>query len=526
MEEEKKEELNENNEVENNIEEIKEDFFDGDLNDKKTKSKSSMVFLVIFLLIIVIGLIYRLFFDNSNREQPKDDNLTENNQEQIISNTNEYDDLVNKGVIVDSVGNYTVYATNSNNEKEYSIVDNLKKEIVIKTKYIISNSKYKSDVSNTREYILVSNDVLKVYSINNEIKEEEITNELYERLIDERIINKAQLDMNSVFTYSGTDFIGEQLVIIFDNGCDYYDEIDKKNHFGVAIIFVINKDTNQVKRLNPNLIETNSDICPYEDDDINMYDKLKPNSLENYTINDKKIINKKTNEEYDIYMGFIDSTNEESNYLYVISKDNLKGIYNKKEGYIIEPMYTDVSCVDHSLEAFNICEKSYTTLIDGSKLISLRTGEIIVDASRMNELSNGNFIAKIDNKDAVYTSEGNKLFESGYIGYEKSIGYIAIDNAKYTIYNEKFEKTTLPSIEEEKRIKTYDYNMWIPGDLLLKVNVKDNEYFEYNDDKYEGEQIIFIKVECGEDDSIYVFENNKLDKLEKTKIKEDSNTCI
>ena len=532
MEEEKKEELNETNEVtneleNNNIEEIKEDnFFDDDLNDKKPRSKSSTAFLIIFLLVIVVGLIYRLFFDDSRNEKPKENNQNENNQEQINNTTSEYDNLIEKASIEDKIGDYTLYILEVDNEKEYYLVNTLKKEILIKTKNIISNSKYNSDINGTREYELIYNDELKVYTINNnELKEETINNELYERLINEKILNKLNLKSNDIFTYNGEEYSKEQLVIIFNDGCDYHDE-NGVNHDGISIIYVIDENTNKVTRLNPSLVETNSNICPYEDEDINIYDELKPNSLDNYTIKGKKIINKKTNKEYEIYMGFIDASGEESDYLYVIYNGNLRGIYNKKEGYIIEPLYENVSCEQHSDEAYNICEKSYTTLIDGSKLLSLKTGEILVNTSRINEISNGNFIALVDDKDAVYTSEGKKLFEASYIGYEKSIGYITIENDKFTVYDEKFNKISLPIIEDEKRIKTNNYNMWIPGDLLIKVNVNNNEYFEYNDDKYTGVQTVFIKAECQETDSIYVIEDNKLIKLNKTKVKEDSNICI
>ena len=495
-------------------------------NTEKPHGTGTAFLFTILLLAVICGLIYFLCLNkpNKNNNQNKENNI---NNPEPAKDTLEYDELVEKAIITDKLGSYTVYSLETYNGVEYSIVNTSSKEIIVKTNNIISNSKHKSDTAKTREYILISNDELKVYSISNDlISQLELNNEVYERLINEKIIEKLDIKNNNTFKYTGNDVSGEQTLIIFDNGCDYHDKKTGENYKGVSIIYVIDKTTNKVTRLNSDSVETNSDICPYEDENENVYDKLNSKALENYTISDKKIINKVTNDEYKIYMGFIDSTGEESDYLFVLELDNLRGIYNKKEGYIIEPNYTDISCVDHSDEAYTICEKSYTTLIDGSKLISLKNGNVIIDSDRINELSNGNFIAKKDDKDTVYTSEGQKLLEASYIGYSKNIGYITIEDSKYTIYNEKFEKISLPSITDEVRIATDNYNMWIPGDLLLNVDLKDNDYFEYNDDKYTGEKTVFIKVECNESDSIYLIEGNKLVKLNKTKIKEDSNTCI
>ena len=203
--------------------------------------------------------------------------------------------------------------------------------------------------------------------------------------------------------------------------------------------------------------------------------------------------------------------------VFAINVDGGKmGIYNKKEGYIIEPKYEDVSCYQHSGEDYETC-MTYTTIIDENKLFSLKTGKIILNTDEINEVGEDRFIAKKSNKRMLYTSEAKELLRKDYIGYvpEMSI-YITFDNNKLQVYTKDLKSTTLSmSTDEAHVVYTNNRNMWSSGDLLLKVNLQDNSHFKYEGTKYTGEKEVIVMDPCSDENrKIYVINNNKLVELD------------
>lgn len=366
-------------------------------------------------------------------------------------------------------------------------------------------------------YIGIKNNELVI--LNDNFDKLDLNNDIYNKLINIKYIKKLDILTNEYFNYLGNDLSGEKDLIIFDDGCDKYDN-DNNLIKGMPNIYIVNN--NKVKKIDSKLIETNIGICEYNEDPYK-YKNIEKKSLNNYEIKSDEIINKNNSDVYDIYMNYLDPEDDskEIRDIYVIQYDNnddpsrgYNGIYNKKEGYIIEPYYSDVSCSYHSDESYRICKNSYTTLIDLKNLLSLKTGGILVETDGMNEISNGNFIGIKGKKHILYTSEGKELLKSDYIGYNKNIGYITINNDEITCYDEKLNKKELPDLDEIDLENAY--NDWSSNNLIVKVDVKNNDYFKYTG-SLTGNAKVFIFT-CRDDKDIYKVENNKLVKLDKAKI--------
>ena len=252
------------------------------------------------------------------------------------------------------------------------------------------------------------------------------------------------------------------------------------------------------------------------------------------------ITNIKTNKTWDI----LGMENDEN--IYIVGNNTIQytadkmGVLNLKEKYVIEPKYEDVSCEWHSDDSYCTCYSSYTTIVDNSKLLSLKTGKILVEADAINEIYTGNFIAKKGNKRILYTSEGKELLKKDYIGYitysvydgldvETTItGYLTFDNNIVKIYSDDLKEIEL-NLDKDKRYDVSDERMiWTSEDAIMNIDIKNNKYFKYTGSEYTGYQYIFVEDPCYGDSSVYVIDNNKLVKLNNIMIDEESelNGCF
>ena len=362
-------------------------------------------------------------------------------------------------------------------------------------------------------YVAIKNDKLKVLDDN--FESVKITEEVYKKLVNIGYIKELEIDVNDYFTYKG-EIKGTQSLVIVDTGCGDYDEnyqIKKTE----PEVYVFNRIDNKLSRLDPNLIETNIAICDYF---INpyKYKTVEKKQLSEFKISEEEVENIKTADKYDIYMNFLTVSDNEIKDLYVIQYDNnhnpergYNGIYNKKEGYIIEPYYNDVSCYFHTDESYRVCENSYTTLIDLKNLLSLKTGEILVETDGMNEISNGNFIGIKNGKNIVYSSEGKELLKADYIGYNNKVGYITIENNELKVYNEKFKSKTLDNLNEINLENAYN-NWIINNNMIVDVDIKNNEYFEYKGELSGTKKVLIFP--CTDKQPTYIIEGNKITKLD------------
>ena len=362
-------------------------------------------------------------------------------------------------------------------------------------------------------YIAIKNDKLKVLDDN--FESVKITEEVYKKLVNIGYIKELEIDVNDYFTYKG-EIKGTQSLVIVDTGCGDYDEnyqIKKTE----PEVYVFNRIDNKLSRLDPNLIETNIAICDYF---INpyKYKTVEKKQLSEFKISEEEVENIKTADKYDIYMNFLTVSDNEIKDLYVIQYDNnhnpergYNGIYNKKEGYIIEPYYNDVSCYFHTDESYRVCENSYTTLIDLKNLLSLKTGEILVETDGMNEISNGNFIGIKNGKNIVYSSEGKELLKADYIGYNNKVGYITIENNELKVYNEKFKSKALDNLNEINLENAYN-NWIINNNMIVDVDIKNNEYFEYKGELSGTKKVLIFP--CTDKQPTYIIEGNKITKLD------------
>ena len=253
--------------------------------------------------------------------------------------------------------------------------------------------------------------------------------------------------------------------------------------------------------------------------------EIKEETWDDYTERTGTIENTKTNKKWDL-LGMDNEGN-----IFAVNVNNSKlGILNIKEGYVIEPKYDDVSCYYHSDESFYVCDNSYTTIVVEDKLMSLKTGKIIVEADEINEVNN-NFIAKKDNKKILYTSDGKKLLEKDYIGYISvknendkfdDIGYITFENNDMKAYSDDLKEMNL-KIDKDKIYYVTDENrVWTSEDIIVNVDIKNNDYFKYNGNEYKGNQYMFIENPCYGPLTIYVIDNNKLVKLNNVTLSEES----
>ena len=362
-------------------------------------------------------------------------------------------------------------------------------------------------------YIAIKNDKLKVLDDN--FESVKITEEVYKKLVNIGYIKELEIDVNDYFTYKG-EIKGTQSLVIVDTGCGDYDEnyqIKKTE----PEVYVFNRIDNKLSRLDPNLIETNIAICDYF---INpyKYKTVEKKQLSEFKISEEEVENIKTADKYDIYMNFLTVSDNEIKDLYVIQYDNnhnpergYNGIYNKKEGYIIEPYYNDVSCYFHTDESYRVCENSYTTLIDLKNLLSLKTGEILVETDGMNEISNGNFIGIKNGKNIVYSSEGKELLKADYIGYNNKVGYITIENNELKVYDEKFKSKALDNLNEINLENAYN-NWIINNNMIVDVDIKNNEYFEYKGELSGTKKVLIFP--CTDKQPTYIIEGNKITKLD------------
>ena len=279
---------------------------------------------------------------------------------------------------------------------------------------------------------------------------------------------------------------------------------------------VICKDKKEENQNNTNIIENKKTEPKEEKLTLGNYEiKI---IEENWSNNESEVItrtgtitNKITNEEWEIQG--MDANGD----VFAVNVNGGKlGIYNKKEGYIIEPKYNDVSCYQHSGEDYYTCD-SYTTIIYETKLLSLKTGKIILNTDEINEIGPDRFIAKKSNKRMIYTSEAKELLRKDYIGYIPEMSaYITFDNNKLQMYTNELKTTTLSmSVDEAHLIFTNNRNMWSSEDLILKVNLQNNSHFKYEGNKYTGEKEVLVIDPCSDENrKVYVINNNKLVKLD------------
>lgn len=409
--------------------------------------------------------------------------------------------------------------------KNYFICDDkiclYKDNMIVEQLKVYDDIKYYENVG----YVAIQNNQLKI--LNDNFESIKITEDIYKKLKDLDYIKELEIDVNDYFNYKGNDISGLQAVIIVDNGCGTYEKNQIKE--SESKIYVINKLNYSLKRLDPKLIEVNIGICDYFVDPY-QYTEVETKKLSDYKISGEVVENIKTGDKYDIYMNFLDPETDEKEIkdLYVIQYDNnhnpergYNGIYNKKEGYVIEPYYQDVSCSFHTDESYRPCRYSYTTLIDSKNLLSLKTGKILVETDGMNEISNGNFIGISDNKNIVYNSEGKELLKADYIGYSSKVGYITIIKNELKVYDENFKEKELNDLNEI--ILENAINIWSSSDLIANIDIKNNDYFKYNGELSGIKKILLSP--CNEEAPIYLIENNKLTKLD-VKLSDATDGCF
>lgn len=283
--------------------------------------------------------------------------------------------------------------------------------------------------------------------------------------------------------------------LIFLSGCDIFNKNETKEE---------NKEEN-------NIIEKEEN--KEEQQEIN---EEISQSGSDFKIDDNYLIDTRTNTKYDIY-GEFQSVVYDSGYvngLYFIHGEKGYGIYSKNDNYFIEPIYQDVSCMGHTGEDAFVCDSSDTTILtseNNMKLISLKDGKVLIDGDKIHEFTNGKFVVKKGNNEFIYDQNGKELLKGSYIGYSRKIGYIVINNDKFEVYNEEFNKINLPDINEEINVELNDNSPFANGYTILKLNINDNKYIKYNGNSYSGTKIVLTDI-C-EKGNTYILENNNFIKL-------------
>lgn len=293
------------------------------------------------------------------------------------------------------------------------------------------------------------------------------------------------------------------------SGCDLMSKKEDKN-----------KEQNNVEKN-----ETNNDVNNEVNEEEPLESEENNEVQDEFTLEDNYLINNRTKEKYEV-IGNLENISydvSEISDLYVIKSENGYGIYNNSNGVFIKPKYTDISCIGHTLDSHYVCtvNSDITILTDntGTILISLKDGEKIVSGDKITELPNGKFIVKKDNNEYVYNTRGNELLKSNFIGYSEYLGYISINNSDFTLYDEEFKKIDLPNIDDEIIISINDNSSLIEGDVINRVDIKDNKYFSYDGQDYSGKKIVIVDP-CKKENT-YIIEDDKAIKLNNITYKDE-----
>ena len=460
--------------------------------------------------------------DNKNGEPNNVDN--KNDEPKKVVGVVEYDSIKDK-IVTDGS---RIYFSKENDKLTYYYIthDNV---VLLKNDFIYVYDEYGTPEESI--YIVIDDSEFNLYQIkDNQITKLELTDERIKELIDGKYLYKINIKNNNLFKYSGKEFTGEVLVLSdYRNNYGYFDDIKKRsyNQYNQPIVYVIDKDNQKATRLDSKLIE------PITDKETDNYVAVDPQPISNYTIDKKKkkITNNNTKASYDIYEHFLDNNDDDIKNIYTIAVFNENdcpiylGIVNEKAGYVIEPHYDDISCDYHSDDSYKLCDGSDTTLLNGSRLISIATGELIYDSDMMQSLDNDHFIARKNNQNVLIDSTGKELLKATYIGYNGSFGYMTISDNNVKFYNTKMKEIKTPVIKEETYLKNDDYVFWSTGQMLVNVDVKNNKYFIYSGNEYSGTKLALIS-DCSITSPVYIIENNKLFELDNVLLKNYADMCF
>ncbi len=96
-----------------------------------------------------------------------------------------------------------------------------------------------------------------------------------------------------------------------------------------------------------------------------------------------------------------------------------------------------------------------------------------------------------------------------HIVYSEDYGFLAINGDKYVIYDHDLEPRNI----QLSKNSTFSYSG--SEEILITINMQDNNYFNYIENKYIGEKTILIRksVCVGGKVVVYVLENGKADML-------------
>lgn len=344
---------------------------------------------------------------------------------------------------------------------------------------------------------------------------------------DHDLLLKININSNNYFEYSGTKYKGEKIILI--KVASRNEELELKNS-----VYII--DNGELKILDKvkNVLEKCNDVadsyylCSFEEENGKENNIVKLDDYE-ITVEEEKyndgsiskygtIKNTKTKEEWNI------QSFENDNSIFVIfnstTDDVLMGIYNQKEGYIIEPKYEDVSCSIHTDESYVKCNNNRALLDLGenivgrekkAKLLDLKTGKIILEADSINELSNGNYITFENGEQVLYSSNIKELLRKEYIGYNKKIGYFTLDDDVVRLYTENLKENDITLVEGELYELTSYYKSWDPDSVLIYSNLENSEYVDYlkDNNKDNMKKVMFVDGPCFSDTSTFLIENNK-----------------
>ena len=319
---------------------------------------------------------------------------------------------------------------------------------------------------------------------------------------DHDLLLKININSNNYFEYSGTKYKGEKIILI--KVASRNEELELKNS-----VYII--DNGELKILDKvkNVLEKCNDVadsyylCSFEEEKYNDGSIFKYGTMKNT----------KTKETWDIQS----FDNDDS--VFVIFNRNSKGIYNQKEGYVIEPKYKDVSCYFHTDESYYECN-NYRALLDlgkntigrekGAKLLDLKTGKIILEAFSINELSNGSYIAFDDDGYILYSKDIKELLRKEYIEYSKELGYFVEDNDSVRLYTENLKEKDFDLVLDEI-YEFNDSNSVDPDGALIYTDLKDNKYSKYPVEKVKGntKKIMYVDGTCTSNPKTFIIENNK-----------------
>ena len=191
------------------------------------------------------------------------------------------------------------------------------------------------------------------------------------------------------------------------------------------------------------------------------------------------------------------------------------GILNIKEKVVIEPKYNDVSCYFHTGEDYYVCGDGITTIAD-DKLISLKTGKVIIEMDSMSEIKTGLFIGYRDNRYMVFDNTGKIMKEftiNSEVYCEPEFGFISIkEDGIVELFDTNYKAVSLTDSIIDKLIELK---------ILYKADINSNEYFNYTGTDIQGEQIMYINC-----DAIYALIDKKFEKLNNDLVKNNFDFCF